>query len=462
MTSPALLALPARAGRSLVTGALVLFAAWTLVYQVALLVGLPATPALLISVALGVGALVLGRRLAPGRPPLLDALPSGSGSVAVLVATAVGTGLALAGLRVAALALAVVVAAVALVLTARRPRVPESSPPSDAAAAHAEPESATSDATSPWLWPVAWLAAGVSGALASIVVRPDGDDAYFVNLSTWVAERGRFPLRDTMISPDLFPGARRALATDPLGRGPPRSRGPGARPRGRHRGLRADAAGRHGARGARAGPARRGGPRADGPGSPRRGRHLPVDDRRLGLQLRQLLRRADVAGQGHARLRRPPPRAAHRGAPRAVGHRAYPPPVRRGPRRRRRRVQLGRLPRAGARRGHRPRRARPAPPAGRPPTRRVARVPPRGGRRVGPARPRGPERGAAAGRGLRRLERGDPGRGPAPHRPGAARHPRRHVPRDRARRTRHPERRAPHGDGRRPRRGRDHPVARPA
>ena len=36
------------------------------------------------------------------------------------------------------------------------------------------------------------------------------------------------------------------------------------------------------------------------------------------------------------------------------------------------------------------------------------------------------------------------------------------VPRDRARRTRHPERRAPHGDGRRPRRGRRHPVARPA
>ena len=183
---------PARLGRAVVVVALVLFAVWTLVYQVALLVGLPATATLLVSVALGVGALVLGRRLDPGLPPLLAPLPSGAASVAVLGVTVMATGLALAGQRVAALLVAMVTAVVALVLTVR-------TPPTTHAEAPTDPD------TSPWLWPVGWVAAVVSAVLASVVVRPDGDDAYFVNLSTWVAERGRFPLRDTMISPDVFP-----------------------------------------------------------------------------------------------------------------------------------------------------------------------------------------------------------------------------------------------------------------
>ena len=205
MTPPAI---PARLGRSVVTAALVLFAVWTLVYQVALLVGLPSTPTLLLSVVIGVGALVLGRRLDPGLPPWLAPLPSGAASLAVLGATVVATGLALAGQRAAALVVALLSAVVALVLTVRTPPTADPDTGNDTGTdtgsdtgSGTEPDTATT----PWLWPVGWVAAVVSAGLASLVVRPDGDDAYFVNLSTWVAERGRFPLRDTMISPDLFP-----------------------------------------------------------------------------------------------------------------------------------------------------------------------------------------------------------------------------------------------------------------
>ncbi len=59
--------------------------------------------------------------------------------------------------------------------------------------------------SAPWLWATGWLVALVCGGLAAFLATPDGDDAYFVNLSTWVAERGNFPLRDTMISSGVFP-----------------------------------------------------------------------------------------------------------------------------------------------------------------------------------------------------------------------------------------------------------------
>ena len=189
--------LPERAGRAAVIGSLVLFAVWTLVYQVALLVGLGSTPTLVLAGALGVAALVLGARLPRGRSPLVVPLPSAATSLAVLAATVVATALAVVGQRAAALVLAVAAGVVALVVTARRP-VPAADPEPD-------DDDAPGPRPSPWLWPTGWLAAVASAMLAAIVARPDGDDAYFVNLSTWVAERGRFPLRDTMISPDRFP-----------------------------------------------------------------------------------------------------------------------------------------------------------------------------------------------------------------------------------------------------------------
>lgn len=93
-------------------------------------------------------------------------------------------------------------------------------------------------AFSGWPWPAmwaAWLAAAVAVVLASsrtpavvsraarlgapaalawaaalatlslFLVRPNVDDAYYLRQATWIAEHGRFPLRDTLHSHDVLP-----------------------------------------------------------------------------------------------------------------------------------------------------------------------------------------------------------------------------------------------------------------
>lgn len=50
---------------------------------------------------------------------------------------------------------------------------------------------------------VAW-AAGLA-IFSLFLVRPDADDTQYVHLSTWIAERGEFPLRDTLFSDEVFP-----------------------------------------------------------------------------------------------------------------------------------------------------------------------------------------------------------------------------------------------------------------
>ncbi|WP_377643998.1 DUF6077 domain-containing protein [Oryzobacter terrae] len=186
-----------RLGRSVLTVALVGFATWTLLYQLALVVDLPATATLIATLVVTVLALLAGRRFAPGPDGVAGTPPAGPSTLLVLGATAVGTVLVVVDQRGAALTLLLVAAVVALVLAVRRDR------------AGARPEDASPAAddagTHPLLWPVGWVGAVASGVLSMFLIRPDGDDAYFVNLSTWVAERGRFPLRDTMISPDTFP-----------------------------------------------------------------------------------------------------------------------------------------------------------------------------------------------------------------------------------------------------------------
>ena len=189
-----------RVGRSLVTAALVLFAVWTLVYQVALVAGLPATPTLVIALLLGVGALVFGSRLPSPDGSVIAPVPGAAVSLGVLGVTVVATALGVAGMRGPALVLAVLTAATALVLTARR-----GSPPGGQAAPTPQTAPVEAPPADPRVWVVGWVGAVISAVLASIIARPDGDDAYFVNLSAWVAEQGRFPLRDTMISPDVYP-----------------------------------------------------------------------------------------------------------------------------------------------------------------------------------------------------------------------------------------------------------------
>ncbi|HET7820773.1 MAG TPA: DUF6077 domain-containing protein [Ornithinibacter sp.] len=209
--------LPERAGRSVVTGTLVLFAVWTLVYQVALFTGFPATPSLAVAAVLGVAALVGLSRLRPGDRRDHVGFPGATAALAVVSVALLATVLAVAGLRLAALALGVVSALVALVMSSRwaprleslrRFRAEKDDAPVEAEADDAGDDPASGagrTASAPWLWATGWLVALVSGGLAAIIASPDGDDAYFVNLSTWVAERGNFPLRDTMISSDVFP-----------------------------------------------------------------------------------------------------------------------------------------------------------------------------------------------------------------------------------------------------------------
>ncbi|HOT55606.1 MAG TPA: DUF6077 domain-containing protein [Ornithinibacter sp.] len=189
-----------RAGRSLVTAALVLFAVWTVVYQVALAVGLPSTPTLVVALLIGAGTLVLLSHTTTSNDSVVAPVPGAAVSLAVLGVTVVATALGAYGMRGPALALAVLTAVTALAVTARR-----GAPPAGQAAATGGPASDDASAADPRTWTVGWVGALVSAALASIIARPDGDDAYFVNLSAWVAEQGRFPLRDTMISPDVYP-----------------------------------------------------------------------------------------------------------------------------------------------------------------------------------------------------------------------------------------------------------------
>jgi hypothetical protein len=63
------------------------------------------------------------------------------------------------------------------------------------------------DAAAPLIWPGALLAFawGLGLAVLSLyLVRPDSDDTQYVRLTTWVAERGEFPLRDIIFSDEVF------------------------------------------------------------------------------------------------------------------------------------------------------------------------------------------------------------------------------------------------------------------
>jgi hypothetical protein len=52
---------------------------------------------------------------------------------------------------------------------------------------------------------IALLLGGALAAFMWFVRNPSADDIYYVNRSTWVAERGTFPLRDTMFGPETHP-----------------------------------------------------------------------------------------------------------------------------------------------------------------------------------------------------------------------------------------------------------------
>ena len=180
-----------------VWGSLTFFAVWTMAYQIALVVGLRALPTLVLTgVIWAAGATVLARTGTGSDPvdePTLAPIATSATLLVTLLLTVAGGALAFTGHRGAAVGLAAVAALAGLALAAgHRDRSPE-------------PGSGEERRVAPAFWPLAWALGVVSGGLAAIFARPDGDDAYFVNLSAWVAERGNFPLRDTMISDEVFP-----------------------------------------------------------------------------------------------------------------------------------------------------------------------------------------------------------------------------------------------------------------
>ena len=59
--------------------------------------------------------------------------------------------------------------------------------------------------TAGWHPVVVVLSALVVSVGSLFVFRPSPDDAYYINLSTWVATNDHFPLRDTMFSDEVFP-----------------------------------------------------------------------------------------------------------------------------------------------------------------------------------------------------------------------------------------------------------------
>jgi uncharacterized membrane protein YiaA len=50
----------------------------------------------------------------------------------------------------------------------------------------------------------AWVIAAGMALVASVTLRPQSDDTNYLNLSTWIAERGTMPLRDTIYSDQVF------------------------------------------------------------------------------------------------------------------------------------------------------------------------------------------------------------------------------------------------------------------
>ena len=177
------------------------FAAWTIVYHVCLVLRVGAVPAGVVATILLVPCGLLAAQGEPaGDPPATPA--GGAGSwlrrlVALNAIAGVAAALLFAFTDVHWRAVWFVwaLAAVAAVLvTTMRP----------ASGLFPEPEGESPRLA--WLTTaVAFGWAAVLGLVALFVVRGAEDDTYYVHHSTWIAEHGSFPLRDTIFSEEVFP-----------------------------------------------------------------------------------------------------------------------------------------------------------------------------------------------------------------------------------------------------------------
>jgi Family of unknown function (DUF6077) len=182
----------------------VALAVWTVLYHVFLVLRLPAA---LAAAAWGVGTVacswfaVRSRASVPAEAPAADREPALTRTRVILIALNVTAGLTAAALfAFASVSWTVVwviwIMAAGFALAAiglRRDR----NPPPQAAAQPSAPR---------WLEPA--VVAGWALALAVLslfLLEPDGDDAYYVHLSAWVADHGSFPIRDVLYSSEKFP-----------------------------------------------------------------------------------------------------------------------------------------------------------------------------------------------------------------------------------------------------------------
>ena len=190
-----------RACDGLLELAVAAFAAWTVIYHVCAVLELHARWAAL------AGALVLvpcgwavwrtAPRGAPEQREPAAAAPAARTSRA-LPAAALATALAGAVLFAAeigpwSLNVAVWLASAALAMAATTERA-------------ARPDGDGDERRRTWLEPlvVGGWAVGLA-VLSLFILAPDADDSYYVHLSTWIAEHGRFPVRDVLFSDHVFP-----------------------------------------------------------------------------------------------------------------------------------------------------------------------------------------------------------------------------------------------------------------
>ena len=196
-------------------GVVVALAVWTVLYHAALALRIPTDALLAIWVAVLAGVAVAAMRLrrpvsagwAGGRLLPVPLALAGAAVAGVLVVQR-SPGQWWAGWGVAAaVVVATLVAAVLVRLAARRRHATEPATDSDTTDDATEPATAdtTDSATGPardrrpvprpWL---ALLAMAALGTLSLYTFHVDGDDAFYVNKSSWVAAHGQVSTRDTL------------------------------------------------------------------------------------------------------------------------------------------------------------------------------------------------------------------------------------------------------------------------
>lgn len=189
-------------------GAVVAFALWTVVYQVALvgqldlrLAGWPVVAASAVLVV-ALGLREASRTPAPppdaGQAPAAVPTPPAGSGLGLRLRVGVAVGAAVLGVAVAARetlgVLPVVLLAMVLVVAVSMPvRLRREAPGWEVQARIRPAEHAT-----------ALLASLGLGVVSLFLLKPDADDVFYVNRSAWVAQHGIPSLRDTMFGPETY------------------------------------------------------------------------------------------------------------------------------------------------------------------------------------------------------------------------------------------------------------------